>query len=414
MQPRGARFPQVDRLVAAGVFGILCAFTLTIAAKPEWPLYLLEAAVGALFALWLLFHEELALSPRAGFTVIALCAVTLWGLVQYLAHWTSERQATLSATLQWFAILAMFVMCEHVFARPATRTSFLNLSVWFGVLLSVLELAGAARPSGDFLWLLPTGYPRLYASFQSYNNFAQFQELLIPVAAFRAFTSGERIWAFATGLLYASVVTSGSRAGVILTSAEILAVWVLSRAALPGFPGRAVPRLAVIVAVAGVLTFVSWGDLGKRFEQDHPLAERALLNQSSLSMIASRPVVGFGLGSYSTVYPAFARFDVGRVVNYAHNDWAEWAVEGGLPFVVLIAAIAVASLRPAVQSIWGLGLVAVCIHAVIDYPFRRLGVEAWIFVLLAAVHVRQQRVPNAPLPVPCDKEMAISTIGELV
>jgi hypothetical protein len=29
----------------------------------------------------------------------------------------------------------------------------------------------------------------------------------------------------------------------------------------------------------------------------------------------------------------YARFDVGKTVNHAHNDWAEWAVDGGIPFL---------------------------------------------------------------------------------
>jgi hypothetical protein len=40
------------------------------------------------------------------------------------------------------------------------------------------------------------------------------------------------------------------------------------------------------------------------------------------------------------------------------------------------------SLRPAIRSIWGLGVVAVGLHALVDYPFARFGVCGWYFALL--------------------------------
>ena len=45
------------------------------------------------------------------------------------------------------------------------------------------------------------------------------------------------------------------------------------------------------------------------------------------------------------------------------------------------------SVRPALQSAWGIGLVTVCVHALVDYPFARLGVCGWYFVLLGMLSV---------------------------
>jgi hypothetical protein len=43
------------------------------------------------------------------------------------------------------------------------------------------------------------------------------------------------------------------------------------------------------------------------------------------------------------------------------------------------------SLRPAIRSIWGLGVVAVALHALVDYPFARFGVCGWYFALLGVL-----------------------------
>jgi hypothetical protein len=125
--------------------------------------------------------------------------------------------------------------------------------------------------------------------------------------------------------------------------------------------------------------------LAKRFEQEHPLAERISLNQSSFEMFRERPATGFGLGTYAAVYPAYARFDNGRYVNYAHNDWAEWAVEGGLPFLLGVLTVVLPAIGPSLRSVWGIGFIVVSLHGLVDYPFRRFGLEVWIFALLAAV-----------------------------
>jgi hypothetical protein len=77
----------------------------------------------------------------------------------------------------------------------------------------------------------------------------------------------------------------------------------------------------------------------------------------------------------------FAHYDDGTYVNQAHNDWFEWAAEGGIPFACFMLVIFVWSIRPALDSIWGVGLIAICLHATVDYPFARLGVCSWYFAL---------------------------------
>jgi O-antigen ligase len=102
-------------------------------------------------------------------------------------------------------------------------------------------------------------------------------------------------------------------------------------------------------------------------------------------MIRDRPALGFGLGTWSTAYPAYALRDNGLLANQAHNDWAQWAVEGGLPFLLLILAIAGRSVRPAFRSLWGIGVLAVFVHSLVDYPLQRPALAGFFFVFLAVV-----------------------------
>jgi len=56
--------------------------------------------------------------------------------------------------------------------------------------------------------------------------------------------------------------------------------------------------------------------------------------------------------------------------------------------------LAVAAARPALRSIWGIGIVAVFLHALVDYPFARFGVAAWLFILVGALE--NSTIKSAP------------------
>ena len=121
------------------------------------------------------------------------------------------------------------------------------------------------------------------------------------------------------------------------------------------------------------------------------MTRRELLS-SSLDMVRERPLTGFGLGAWATAYPAFAYYDDGSAPNQAHNDWAQWAAEGGLPLLAAMTALLLLFLPHAWRSIWGIGVVSVFLHALVDYPMQqRPALAAWIFLLLgAAVASRRQ------------------------
>jgi O-antigen ligase len=148
--------------------------------------------------------------------------------------------------------------------------------------------------------------------------------------------------------------------------------------------------VAVAVVLGGVLVAaVGFEPLRLRLREPDQFVYRSEMLGSTLAMVRERPWTGFGLGTFQTVYPAFATFDAGRVVNHAHNDWLEWAAEGGIPIALALLSVAVWTVRPAVRSVWGIGILAVFLHALIDYPLQRLGVAGWLYVLLGALAAEQ-------------------------
>jgi O-antigen ligase len=80
------------------------------------------------------------------------------------------------------------------------------------------------------------------------------------------------------------------------------------------------------------------------------------------------------------------------VVEHAHNHWLEWCSEGGIPLALVWLTLAVGISVRAVRSIWGIGVLAAFLQALVDYPFARCGLSAWDFTLsgaLGAIAVRK-------------------------
>ncbi len=97
---------------------------------------------------------------------------------------------------------------------------------------------------------------------------------------------------------------------------------------------RSLRNNALLFAAIFTMLIVAAGPSGMlaRFRQPDPYAARREYSEAGLKMILARPLTGFGLGDYATVYPGFAVADDGLHINQAHNDWVQWAAEGDCLF----------------------------------------------------------------------------------
>jgi hypothetical protein len=69
------------------------------------------------------------------------------------------------------------------------------------------------------------------------------------------------------------------------------------------------------------------------------------------------------------------------MIEHAHNDWLEWAAEGGLGFTAIWVWILTRTLSKA-RQLWMIGIAAVFAHAIVDFPTARTGISAWLFLLI--------------------------------
>jgi O-antigen ligase len=385
----GRRFPlqwalEAPMWLAAILFGGI----LTMWVPARWAVSGFQAAIFALAAARIVARRfRIGLHPVG----VVLAAVAVWGLIQAAAHWTVNQFVTLSAVLDWITNLAAFALALELARQPERRARFLDAVLVFGVLLAAIStLTLFSSPPGKIAWLFDTDTGvRTLGPFVYRNQYAAFVEAILPLGVVRAMTDRRRwpIYAAAAAVLFASVVAGASRAGTILCLAEAIAIPLiaLGRGIVSG--GSLARVMAGSLAALGLLTAAAgWQVVWSRLQQPDPYAQRAEMLKSSLAMIRDRPVKGFGLGTWAIAYPGYARYDDGLFVNQAHNDWAQWAAEGGVPLLLMMLAVAGMSIRPAWRSLWGLGMLAVFLHCLVDYPMQqRPALAAFFFAALGLI-----------------------------
>jgi O-antigen ligase len=261
--------------------------------------------------------------------------------------------------------------------------------------MAVLCLTQLFTSEGLVLWIFPTGFPDVYATFPSYNNYAQFVEIALPIALWRALREGWRSWGYALagGILYASAIGVASRAGAVLCTAELLAMLVIGLVRLrdpeTGLLTRSTTTILVMVPVlaAAFTLAVGWERVWTRFQQNDPYLVRREFIVAAVDMARQRPLTGYGLDTFPEVYQRYAIKDFPFYANHTHNDWAEFAADGGVPFLLLVLIPLAAAVPAAIRNPWGLGLIAVMLHACVDFPFPRPAVSGWMFAMLGLLYM---------------------------
>jgi hypothetical protein len=385
-------------LAALLFFGIL-----TLWVPGYWPVSVFQVGIFTLAAITV--WRARIFPPAFAWPLVPLSCAVLLGLFQLSTGRTAYAFDTKVAILRWTTFLAVFEIGLSVFRDGEVRRWFRSAVLWFAFLVATLASVQTFTSKGKVFWIFDTPYtdfvmgPILYR-----NHYAAFIEAVLPIALYLAVRREREslLYSGMAAIMYASVIASASRAGAVLATAEVVLVplllWVLRRA-----PGRniaaALFRMCILLAIFTAV--VGWDSVWSRFWAPDPMAVRRELAVSSLHMIASHPWFGTGLGTWPTVYPGYAIIDVGAFANQAHNDWLQWTAEGGLPFGMILASLFLWSLRPALRSVWGIGVVAVFLHAIVDYPFSRPALGSWSILILSLLAFTGRGNPDAgPTPIP--------------
>lgn len=417
----------------AGLLLVLAFSVLTIWTLDRWAVTGTQIGIFALAMVAAFRSTILGCGWPRSWVQLPLWTAVIWGLAQLAANRPVYRFATWSAVLGWLTLGFAFAIARQVFEDLALARLFRLFAIYFGAIIALWAIIQLFSAEGKILWIysaLESNQPM--GPFLNRDYYSAFIELLLPICLWEALIDRRRavLYGALAAIMYASVIAGASRAGSIAVNLELAAVLipVLSRrrkkdvrpggtqARMPvlhgksmscgqcgaGFPvsgrdrldgrnrGRATLRIALLVLTFSAI--VGWDVLLKRFETKDPFAGRLEDWEAGLAMIHDRPLVGFGLGTWTTAYPGYAVFDPGAVVNAAHSDWLQWAGEGGIPFAIFMLIVAARALQLGLASPWGLGAVFVFLHCLVDFPLQKPPIFLWLIVVVAGLEAERREM----------------------
>jgi len=133
---------------------------------------------------------------------------------------------------------------------------------------------------------------------------------------------------FSAVLMASTIFLSGSRGGMLSFVLEIVVFAALTLVQRRNY--RVALGMVVLCAlVLSFLIFLGKGEVLGRLGNLTP-DMRSSITKDSLKMFSRHPILGWGLGTFPTVYPAYRSFYTNLFVNEAHNDYAQLLVETGL------------------------------------------------------------------------------------
>jgi O-antigen ligase len=372
--------------IAAGVLFIaLCYSILVLFIESYWAWGLFQICICLLtasFALW-------APNPRPPAWTLALAAAAAWPVFQLVMGTTLSRERTSEQALNWFTFLALFAFSAVLLRDRDALRGLLRSVCLFGMLVAVVGTIQSYSSGGKIFWCFESGFPNeVIGPFVNRNQFAAWIELLLPGAIYLAVAEKRlrALYASAAASMFGAVIASASRTGFVLICGEIAAVGIAITMRGSASKRLFLLRAAQTAALGLTATFIAgWQSLEARLSNSEPEVLRVDAARASVRMIHDRPWAGSGLGTWPILYPRYATVDKGVAVNQAHNDWLQWASEGGLPFVILLGVFSVFLFKRAILSIYGIGTIVFLLHAFVDYPMQqRPALAAWFFFMAGA------------------------------
>ncbi|MGA9530093.1 MAG: O-antigen ligase family protein [Terriglobales bacterium] len=396
----------------AGAGSLLLLAPLAFGAVEPWSIFALEAGSIAVLLLWGFRqwqNRELEIGPNAAyFPMAAFFAVVL---LQWLTGATAYRHVTYTQILLYAAYGMLAFVASQSFRRASQFEWVAKAITIYGALVASFAILQGIAPNGKLYWIWPSLQGgAIYGPYVNHNHYAGLMEMLTPfplVLAATRFTDGSRkMFAMSVAALMAgSIFLSASRGGMLALVVEIVvfAVFVLQSRKndwkqpllLGGF----------LILVIGFLIWLGGNELTRRLASIHSETHmelsggtRLTIDRDCLHMFLKRPFLGWGLGTFPTVYPGFRSFYTTFFVNQAHNDYLQLLVETGLAgfaigvwLMVTVFRGAAAKLKNWTETVSGaltvaalLGCVGILVHSALDFNLQ-IPANAALFYVLCAV-----------------------------
>ncbi|MFN0160449.1 MAG: O-antigen ligase family protein [Burkholderiales bacterium] len=401
---------------AALALAVLCAFFFRGGAGEEGMALALAAAA-------LAFAFACAL-PAAWSRSARPLAVDLWmGAVAVFAviplAWHPAPHAGIVAALTVGGAAAFYCVGRSLAASESTWRVAGAGFVLVGLMAAAWALGGAA-----------VGATRVAALFLDVNNFAAYLSLmafvlgawLVGEGAAGRRVPGRAGAALAILILVAALLSTGSRGALLglIAGLVVLGVGLARRHA----PARVAALMAgtigslVLLAFAFAALSTDGVSLLERLIAGGPRLAGQMTGRTELwagawDLLRAAPWSGIGLGVWWLAYPPHRRADDMTTGFHAHNDYLQYATEGGIVFALLAVGLGIALLRRATLAMRAAdpakssetaflcgGLAALAVHSVFNFNLVMAPI-AWCAALAAARLVNlSTNAASASIPAP--------------
>jgi O-antigen ligase len=322
-------------VLVGGLCALLIFAVLAFGAVDEWAIFVFEAGAVVLFFVWAakqLVSKRIQLSKNP----LYLPAALFFGLTlaQLVLHRSAYGYITQYEVLQYVSYgMALLIGTECVREEHA-RKIFALVMIVFGAAYAFFALAQELTFNGKIFWVhSPQFHGSIYGSYVNHDHYAGLMEMLVPIpfvlSMGHLLRGGKRVVIGSCAVLMATTIfLSGSRGGMLAFVLEIVLFAALT-AGRKQSPRIALGTMAVCILILALLIFLGRGQVLGRLGDLGP-GIRLTITKDSLRMFSQRPIAGWGLGTFPTVYPSFRSFYTNLFVNEAHNDYAQLLVETGL------------------------------------------------------------------------------------
>ena len=407
--------PRVSVLLV-GICSLLFFAVLSFGAVETWSASVLEATAGVLFLGWAarqVISGELKIQASPLYAPAFLFAAVVAAQLGFGV--TAYRYATLISSLQYLAYgILLFVTIQSLTGEKSAKAILWALTV-FGFGVAVFAIAQDLTSNGKIYWFrtLHNG-GSLFGPYVNHDHYAGLMEMLAPIPLVLSlgslFRGGKRaLVAFAGIVMAGTIVLSQSRAGTasFLMQMGFLLVLLVGRKK----NGRIAATLGAVCLM--VLAFVVWLGTAPLWHHFTELQDwmRLAMTKDGLRMFWHKPVLGWGLGTFTTVYPRYRSFYTNLFVNAAHNDYVQALVETGMVGFAAIVWFIMEVYRTGLTNVQGwnrncsralglsalVGCTGLLVHSFFDFNLQ-IPANACMFYFLCAVATRT--TDNCPKQVP--------------
>ena len=402
--------------LALGLCALLIFGVLAFGAVGEWSTFTFEAGAAILFLVWAakqLLSEQIKLWNNP----LYLPTVLFFGLI--LAQLELRRSAygyvTKYEILQYVSYGIVLLIAVECVREENTRRLFAQVMSIFGAIYAFFSLVQMLSSNGKIFWYHSPKFnsAAIFGSYVNHNHYAGLMEMLTPIpfvlSMGHLLKGGKRALAgFVAGLMATTIFLSGSRGGMIAFVFEAVLFGALA------FGKRRSLRIplgsmALCVFILALLFFL---DKGQALSHLGDLAPgiRLDITKDSLRMFSQRPVLGWGLGTFPTIYPRYRSFYTNLFINEAHNDYAQLLVETGLVGFGLMLWFIVSLYRHGLptsrrwefQWDWAVSLAAllgctgILVHSFVDFNLQIPANAALFYVLCGLAASRPVETLSRP------------------